>query len=87
MAEVKKPVLVVLHGEGLPAGMDAIEQLAEVRYTTADGLAAALPGADVLFLWDFFSSAVEQVWEHADSLKWIHVAAGHPRLASPAGSA
>ncbi|WP_304598471.1 D-2-hydroxyacid dehydrogenase [Homoserinimonas sp. OAct 916] len=75
MAGSKSPVVVVLHGKDLPAGMDEVEAVAEVRYVKADGLAAALPGADVLFLWDFFSSAVETVWEHADSLKWIHVAA------------
>lgn len=75
------PVVVVLHGDSspsgdtMPTGMAAIEEVAEVRYTRADGLAAAMEGADVLFLWDFFSSAVKDVWQHAGALNWIHVAA------------
>ncbi|MEO6827389.1 MAG: D-2-hydroxyacid dehydrogenase, partial [Microbacteriaceae bacterium] len=77
----RRPVVVVLHGDTsptgdtMPSGMAAIEAVAEVRYTRAEGLPAAMAGADVLFLWDFFSSAVQDVWAHTDSLKWIHVAA------------
>lgn len=58
-----------------PAGLEAIEHLAEVRYTDAEGLGAALEGARALFLWDFFSPAVQQAWPQADALEWIHVAA------------
>lgn len=68
-------ILVVLYREELPRGLEAVEEFAEVRYVKADELAGALRGADALFLWDFFSTAVRDVWEHADSLKWIHVAA------------
>jgi len=71
----KRPILVVLYKDDLPDCMQLVEGAAEVRYTHAAELADALPGADALLLWDFFSSAVEEVWEHADSLKWIHVAA------------
>ncbi|OZF46445.1 hydroxyacid dehydrogenase [Rhodococcus sp. 14-2470-1b] len=70
-----KPVVVVLHADDLPVGMETVSAVAEVRYATADTLADAVPGADVLLLWDFFSSAVEQVWSRCDSLKWIHIAA------------
>jgi phosphoglycerate dehydrogenase-like enzyme len=55
--------------------MRPIEQRAEVRYTDAAGLAAAIHGAEALFLWDYFSSAVRDVWDSADALQWIHVAA------------
>jgi phosphoglycerate dehydrogenase-like enzyme len=55
--------------------MHAVEQRATVRYCDADGLPAAVAGADALFLWDYFSSAVRQVWDRAGSLRWIHVAA------------
>ncbi|OZC85469.1 MULTISPECIES: D-2-hydroxyacid dehydrogenase [Nocardiaceae] len=72
---VDKPVVVVLHADDLPVGMETVSAAAEVRYATADTLADAVPGADVLLLWDFFSSAVEQVWSRCDSLKWIHIAA------------
>lgn len=70
-----RPILVVLYEDDLPDCLTLIEAAAEVRYTKAAELATALPGADALLLWDFFSSAVQDVWQHADSLKWIHVAA------------
>lgn len=47
----------------------------QIRPTDADGLAAAMPGARVLLLWDFFSGALEQAWPRCDALEWIHVAA------------
>ncbi|NLU84384.1 D-2-hydroxyacid dehydrogenase [Rhodococcus sp. HNM0569] len=55
--------------------MDAVEQFAEVRYATVETLADALPGSDVLLVWDFFSRALQDAWPAADSLRWIHVAA------------
>lgn len=70
-----RPVLVVLHRGDLPDCMDWVESVAEVRYATAEELPEAIKGAEILLLWDFFSSAVRDVWRHADSLRWIHVAA------------
>ncbi|WP_442961105.1 D-2-hydroxyacid dehydrogenase [Pseudarthrobacter sp. J64] len=72
-----RPRVVVLEAEGQPRpfNLPEIEQLADVTFTTADGLGAAAQGADVLFLWDFFSSALKDAWPHAESLKWVHVAA------------
>lgn len=58
-----------------PEGLEEIERRVEVRYTDAAGLGPALQGAQVLFLWDFFSPAVKQAWPQADALEWIHVAA------------
>lgn len=55
--------------------MEAVEQAAEVRYAPADGLADALRGADVLFVWDFLSKAVRDAWPSADRLRWLHIAA------------
>jgi phosphoglycerate dehydrogenase-like enzyme len=64
--------------------MASIERLADVRHTRAAGLAAALPGSEVLFLWDFWSDAVAGAWEHADALRWVHIAsAGVDRLLFP----
>ena len=41
-------------------------------------------GARVLFLWDFFSTAVREVWPHCADLEWIHVgAAGVDKLLFP----
>lgn len=37
-----------------PGNLAELEELATVRLCTADDLGAALPGADVLVLWDFF---------------------------------
>lgn len=64
--------------------MATIERLADVRHTRAADLATALPGAEVLFLWDFWSDAVAGAWEHAGDLRWVHIAsAGVDRLLFP----
>lgn len=60
------------------AGLRALQPLAgrvHWRCTDAAGLARAMPGAHALLLWDFFSSALADVWEHCDRLRWVHVAA------------
>lgn len=70
------PRIVVLCGadQDRPAGLDALADRAVIDLTDADGLADALPGADALFVWDFFSPAVRGAWPHADRLRWVHVA-------------
>ena len=72
-----RPKVVILTAQGVmpPHNLDAVGQRVELVMTDADGLADALPGAEVLFLWDFFSTALRDAWKHADSLRWIHVAA------------
>ncbi|MCA1229079.1 D-2-hydroxyacid dehydrogenase [Saccharopolyspora sp. 6M] len=78
------PTVVVLHGGNPPPAMDRIAAAAELRPTTEDELATALPGADVLFVWDFRSDAVADTWAHADALRWVHAAsAGVDRLLFP----
>lgn len=82
----RRPVVAVLCGPSgdRPPGLAPVEARAEVRYTDAAGLAAAVEGAEALLLWDFFSTAVRDVWEHAGALDWIHVAAaGVDRLLFP----
>lgn len=74
------PVVTVLcpagvDGADAPAGLDTLRDRAEIRTVVAEDLADGLRGADVLFLWDFFSSAVSDAWHAADALRWIHVAA------------
>ncbi|RAX46795.1 D-2-hydroxyacid dehydrogenase [Arthrobacter sp. AQ5-06] len=68
-------VVLTAEGQPRPYNLATIEQLADVVLTDAAGLAEASRGADILFLWDFFSSALSEAWPHADSLKWVHVAA------------
>jgi phosphoglycerate dehydrogenase-like enzyme len=58
-----------------PPHMGTVERRAEVRYVTPDGLAEAIADADALFLWDFFSGALQEAWPHAKQLEWVHVAA------------
>ncbi|WP_132991712.1 D-2-hydroxyacid dehydrogenase [Gordonia zhaorongruii] len=72
-----RPVVVLLTADGLepPADLDAIRELADVRTATAATLPDAIAGADVLFVWDIFSDALEAAWDRADSLRWVHVAA------------
>lgn len=73
----RQPVVVVLHGGRLPpsAPFAAVAEHAEIRPAEAPGLAAALPGADVLFVYDAFSRAVPDAWSAVGSLRWLHVAA------------
>ena len=72
-----RPTVVVLTAEGIdpPTTLDEIADVAEVRECTADTLADALPGAEVLLVWDIFSDALASAWSAADSLRWVHVAA------------
>jgi phosphoglycerate dehydrogenase-like enzyme len=78
------PTVAVLCGEQRPPGMGDVEAAAEVRYTSAPDLPDALRGADVLFVWDFLSTAVADAWPSADRLRWVHIAsAGVDRLLFP----
>lgn len=72
-----RPVVVILHDQHLPSPeiLAPVEEKAELRYCTAADLASALEGADVLFLYDFFSDALSSAWEAASDLRWVHVAA------------
>ncbi|QXJ26353.1 D-2-hydroxyacid dehydrogenase [Actinomadura graeca] len=56
-----------------------------VRYVREPDLAAALPGADVLFMWDFWSGALPAAWPASGGPRWVHIAsAGVDRLLFPA---
>ena len=71
------PIVVVLceRSDQRPPHLESLAGRVELRYVDAAGLAAAVTGAQALFLWDFFSTAVADVWSHCDRLEWIHVAA------------
>jgi phosphoglycerate dehydrogenase-like enzyme len=69
------PIVAVLceRATDRPPGLEGLD--VEFRYCAADGLAEAVRGARALLLWDFFSTAVSDVWADADSLEWIHITA------------
>ncbi|WDF34113.1 D-2-hydroxyacid dehydrogenase [Arthrobacter agilis] len=82
MAE--RPVIAVLEGSRPVRGLGRVAELAEVRTAQAAELHRALDGADVLYLWDYFSGALPAAWHSAGSLRWLHVAAaGVDRLLFP----
>ena len=50
----------------------------------AEELPEAIAGAEVLFAYDFFSTAIPDAWPAADALEWIHVAStGVDAILSP----
>ncbi|WP_433725603.1 D-2-hydroxyacid dehydrogenase [Nocardia sp. CA-129566] len=69
------PIVTVLHSDSVPDAdlMAAVAERAEVRYTEASGLADALRGAEVLFVYDFLTRAVPGAWHAADRLRWLHM--------------
>lgn len=78
------PRVVLLHDGELPSDLPAIEKLATVIPADEHELATALPGADVLLVWDFLTDAVPGAWPAADSVRWVHTAsAGVDRVAFP----
>lgn len=70
-----KVVILAAKEQPLPYNLKTLESLAAVTVTDAAGLPAASSDAEVLFLWDFFSSALKQAWPQANRLQWVHVAA------------
>ncbi len=81
MPRGSRPVVAVLceRASERPPGLENLD--VEFRFCAAGGLADAVMGARALMLWDYFSSAVRDVWEDAGTLEWIHVtAAGVDKL-------
>jgi phosphoglycerate dehydrogenase-like enzyme len=88
MSSPRSATVVVLHSHsgdtGRPPATDVLEDLAEVRYVTEKDLVSALPGADVLLVWDFRSHALANAWPAADALRWVHASsAGVNHVLSP----
>ncbi|MFD6156581.1 D-2-hydroxyacid dehydrogenase [Nocardia sp. NPDC060256] len=69
------PIVTVLHSDRVPEAelLAAVSARATVRYTEAAGLAVALRGADVLFVYDFLTRAIPGAWPSADRLQWLHM--------------
>jgi phosphoglycerate dehydrogenase-like enzyme len=74
-----------LHSADLPPHLEervAASGKTTIRYATPGELAASLPGADALLVWDFtVGDAVRASWPAVDALRWVHTAsAGVDRL-------
>ncbi|WP_328397480.1 D-2-hydroxyacid dehydrogenase [Nocardia sp. NBC_00416] len=71
------PIVTIVHSDQPPdpALLAPVSARATVRYTDSAGLAAALPGTEVLFVYDFQSRALPAAWSAADRLRWLHVGA------------
>ena len=66
---------IVIHGaagfDDVP-GLEAAGLDAEIAFAPdEEGLGAQLPGAEILFGWDFRGRDLVNQWHRADSLKWI----------------
>jgi phosphoglycerate dehydrogenase-like enzyme len=75
MSSARSATVVVLHSRSGNTGRppaDSLADLADLRYVTENELVSALPGADVLLVWDFNSHALADAWPAADSLQWVH---------------
>lgn len=79
-----EPVLLVLDADPSPR-LGRLTGRATVRYADERTLAAQLPDADVLLVWDFASDAVRDAWPgNGPRPRWVHTAsAGVDRLLCP----
>ncbi|MFF9401196.1 D-2-hydroxyacid dehydrogenase [Streptomyces sp. NPDC014646] len=79
-----EPTLLVLDTDPSPR-LGRLIGRADVRYTDGAGLAARLPEADVLLVWDAASDAVRTAWPgDGPRPAWVHTAsAGVDRLLCP----
>ena len=80
-----KPVLTILTGNREVTGLGNLRALADVRLASdAEELADALPGTEIVYLWNYFADGLRSGWDRADALKWVHLpAAGVDRLLFP----
>ncbi|CAL9563134.1 Glyoxylate_hydroxypyruvate reductase B [Streptomyces sp. enrichment culture] len=78
------PTLLVLDADPLPR-LGRLTGRARIVHTDEAGLAAALPSADVLLVWDFTSHAVRRAWPgEGPRPRWVHTAsAGVDHLMGP----
>ncbi|MER7836861.1 D-2-hydroxyacid dehydrogenase [Streptomyces sp. NPDC096040] len=78
------PTLLVLDADP-PPRLGRLTGHARILHTDAAGLAARLPSADVLLVWDFTSHAVRAAWPgEGPRPRWVHTAsAGVDHLMCP----
>ncbi|GHJ37277.1 D-2-hydroxyacid dehydrogenase [Streptomyces sp. TS71-3] len=85
MSEAALPSLLVL-GPEPPPRLGALTGRTRIEFADEDSLAAQLPAADVLLVWDFASHAVRSAWPgEGPRPRWVHTAsAGVDHLMTPA---
>ncbi|MFD5542383.1 D-2-hydroxyacid dehydrogenase, partial [Streptomyces sp. NPDC127079] len=78
------PTVLVLDADP-PPRLGRLTGRARIVHTDAAGLAARLPAADVLLVWDFASHAVREAWPgEGPRPRWVHTAsAGVDHLLCP----
>lgn len=78
------PILLVLEADP-PPRLGRLTGRADIRYADEQSLAAQLPLADTLLVWDFTSDAVRDAWPgDGPRPRWVHTAsAGVDRLLCP----
>jgi phosphoglycerate dehydrogenase-like enzyme len=79
---------IVINGASTPEAVPGLIAIASetdlVCASDKEGLAEALPGADILLGWNFQSRDMRDQWHRADNLKWIHwCGAAVDRVMSP----
>nr|WP_172639367.1 D-2-hydroxyacid dehydrogenase [Streptomyces tailanensis] len=81
---MSRPTLLVLDAEPLPR-LGRLTGRATIEHADASTLAARLPYADVLLVWDFASRAVRDAWPGGGPRpRWVHTAsAGVDHLLCP----
>ncbi|MFF3684897.1 D-2-hydroxyacid dehydrogenase [Streptomyces sp. NPDC002187] len=81
---MSEPTLLVLAADP-PPRLGRLTGRARVEYTDEDTLAARLPYADALLMWDFTSDALRRVWPgEGPRPRWVHTpSAGVDRLLCP----
>ncbi|MGW1884329.1 D-2-hydroxyacid dehydrogenase [Streptomyces sp. NPDC001970] len=78
------PILLVLEADP-PPRLGALAGQVDIRYADGRRLAAELPHADALLVWDFTSDAVRRAWPGPGPRpRWVHTpSAGVDRLLCP----
>lgn len=69
------PVVAVLTAEGepLPPGLEPLFEMAKVRHADdLTSLRGALKDANVLMVTDFRTGLLDEAWDYAQRLEWIH---------------
>lgn len=78
------PRVLVLAAEP-PPGLRDVEAVADVVCIPEERLAAELPHADVLLVWEFGTEALPAAWPASGGPRWVHTAsAGVDKLMFPA---